>query len=120
LMSGVGYDIVPSDCLIRYVADQVEAPQSLEVVIVGPGGGDGELGVSAGTLKTNLEMIAEGFVVRRNGALVPVDVGTGMKSFRFPDGQHTGVMIPWGDVVTAYRPAGIPNVTAYLTFPSNQ
>ena len=119
LISGVGFDIVPSDCLIRYVADQVEAPQSVEVVIVGPGTG-GELGVSAGTLKTNLEMIADGFVMRRNGALVPVNVGAGAKSFRFADGQHMGLIIPWGDVVTAYRPAGIPNVTAYLTFPTNQ
>ena len=120
LISGVGYDIVPSDCLIRYVADKVEAPESLEVVIVGPGGAGGDLGVSAGTLKTNLEMIADGFVMRRNGALVPVDVGSGVKSFRFPDGEHTGLIIPWGDVVTAYRPAGIPNITAYLTFPTNQ
>ncbi|MEP7293940.1 MAG: hypothetical protein ABI835_19290, partial [Chloroflexota bacterium] len=73
-----------------------------------------------GTLKTNLEMIAEGFVVRRNGALVPVDVGSGMKTFRFQEGQRTALSVPWGDVTTAYRPAGIPNVTAYMTFATDQ
>jgi short subunit dehydrogenase-like uncharacterized protein len=120
LISGVGFDIVPSNCLIQYVADQVEAPQSAEVVIGGPGLSNGEIGASAGTLKTNLEMIAEGFVVRRNDTLVPVDVGSGMKSFRFQDGERTALVVPWGDVLTAYRPAGIPNITAYMTFPTDQ
>ncbi len=116
LISGVGFDIVPSDCLIRYVAEQVEEPHRAEIVISGLGVSDGELGASAGTLKTNLEMIAAGFVVRRNDHLVPVDVGAGMRTFRFPDGDHTALIVPWGDVVTA----GIPNVTAYMTFPPEQ
>lgn len=120
LISGVGFDIVPSDCLIRYVADQVAAPQCLEIVIGGPGLANGEIGASGGTLKTNLEMIAQGFAVRRDDALVPVEVGAGLKSVRLLDGQHTALIVPWGDVVTAYRPAGIPNITAYMTFPLGQ
>ncbi|MBI1255868.1 MAG: saccharopine dehydrogenase [Chloroflexi bacterium] len=120
LISGVGFDIVPSNCLIQYVADKVEAPHSLEIVVGGPGLASGEIGASAGTLKTNLEMIAAGFVVRRSNALVPVDVGAGLKTFRFADGPRTALIIPWGEVVTAYRPAGIANVTAYMTFAPEQ
>ncbi len=120
LMSGVGFDIVPSDCLIKYVADQVAEPQRLYVVIGGPGLSNGEIGASGGTLKTNLEMIAQGFVVRRDDALVPVEVGAGLRLVRLLDGMHPALIIPWGDVVTAYRPAGIPNVTAYMTFPPGQ
>ncbi len=120
LISGVGFDIVPSDCLIKYVAEKVEDPQRVEVVISGPGASNGEIGASAGTLKTNVEMIANGFVVRRNGRLMPVEIGSGIKSVRLLDGEHTALVVPWGDVVTAYHSTAIPNITAYMTFPSQQ
>ena len=120
LMSGAGFDIVPSDCLIKYVAEQVDDPQSVELVIGGPTLSKGAIGASAGTLKTNLEMMAIGFVVRRNGRLVPVHVGAGLKQVRLLDGEHTALIVPWGDVVTAYHSTGIPNITAYMTFPPEQ
>ena len=117
LISGVGFDIVPSSCLIQYVVDQVDQPTSLEVVV---GVSNDELGASAGTLKTDLEMIADGFVVRRDGRLVPVNLGAGAKSVRLLDGQHTALIVPWGDVIAAYHSTGIPNIAAYLTFPAGQ
>jgi short subunit dehydrogenase-like uncharacterized protein len=117
LISGVGFDLVPSSCLIQYVIDQVNQPASVEVVV---SVSNGELDASAGTLKTDLEMIAEGIVVRRNGRLVPVKLGTGVKSVRLLDGQHTALIVPWGDVIAAYYSTGIPNITAYLTFPAGQ
>ena len=120
LMSGVGFDIVPSDCLIKYVADQVDHPEHVELVVGGPSISNGEIGASPGTLKTQLEMITDGFVVRRNGKLVPVAIGSGMKSVRLLDGEHTALVVPWGDVVTAYYSYSIPNITAYMTFPSGQ
>jgi short subunit dehydrogenase-like uncharacterized protein len=117
LISGVGFDIVPSSCLIQYVVDQVDQPTSVEVVV---GVSTGELDASAGTLKTNLEMVADGFVVRRCGRLMPVNLGAGVKSVRLLDGQHTALIVPWGDVIAAYHATGIPNITAYLTFPAGQ
>ena len=52
LMSGVGFDIVPSDCLIKYVADQVDNPERVELVVASPSVSNGEIGASPGTLKT--------------------------------------------------------------------
>lgn len=112
LISGVGFDIVPSDCLLAYVGAQVDAPQSATLVISGLGMTGGGLDASGGTLKTNLEMIAAGFVVRRDNALVPVDVGAGLRQFRFAEGMRSALIVPWGDVVTT----AIPNLTAYMTF----
>jgi short subunit dehydrogenase-like uncharacterized protein len=119
-MSGVGFDIVPSDCLSRYVADRHPGATRLEVAIHMSGGANASgSGISAGTAKSGLEMLAQGLVVRRGGELVRYDLGRGSKPFRFPnrsgDGirTYTGVVIPWGDVSTAYRTTGIPNITCY-------
>ena len=64
--------------------------------------------------------MADGFVVRRNGKLMPVAVGSGMKSVHLLDGEHMALIVTWGDVVTAYYSYGIPNITAYMTLPPGQ
>ena len=117
LISGVGFDIVPSDCLVKFVADQVEQPDWVEVAVEALGGSGGSVGASAGTLKTNLEVIPDGMAVRRNGELLPVDLGAWIKRFQFPHGERTGIPVSWGDVYTAYYSTGAPNVTAYLAMP---
>ncbi|MFW5772242.1 MAG: saccharopine dehydrogenase family protein [Phototrophicaceae bacterium] len=119
LMSGVGFDIVPSDCLSLYLADQVEEPFALELGISGLGGADSKkgAGVSAGTLRSVLEMTALGGQVRRGSRLQPIDLGMMVKSFSFPFGQREAMAISWGDVSTAWHTTGVPNVTTYMTFP---
>jgi short subunit dehydrogenase-like uncharacterized protein len=121
LISGVGFDIVPSDCLIQYVAEKVERPHHLEVVIDALGvSQDKGVGASAGTLKTSLEMVAQGMVVRRNGTLVLIRLGAWTKRFRLPHGERVGIPIPWGDLSATYHSTHLPNITAYLTVPAGQ
>ncbi len=111
LIPGVGFDVVPTDCMALYVAQQVLNATTLDTVIDAIGGG----GVSAGTSKSLLEILAAvGNVARRNGELVPIDLGGGARPFRSQGGTHTAVPIPWGDVETAYRTTGIPNITSYM------
>ncbi len=117
IMSGVGFDIVPSDCLARFVADRLPGAAHLEIVIAMIGETRNEIPASAGTLKSMLEIIPTGGRVRRNGVLLPYDLGSDIRAFRFPSGEHLAAAIPWGDVATAYYSTGIPNITAYMTFP---
>ncbi len=118
LMSGVGFDVVPSDCLARYVAEKLPDAVTLEVVVDVLGVGGLESGASAGTLKSMVEMAPQGGRVRRNGVLVPYDFGADARTFRFNDGRDALTMaIPWGDIVTAYHSTGIPNITSYMTLP---
>jgi short subunit dehydrogenase-like uncharacterized protein len=113
LLSGVGFDVVPTDCLAVYVAKQVPGAVSLELAIASMGG------VSAGTAKTTLEMIPRGGFVRRDGRYVPFDFGRGARRVRFSDGSSRMAMpIPWGDLATAFRSTGIPNITTYLSYPA--
>lgn len=126
ILPGVGFDVIPSDCLIRYVADQLPPADDkrgwwLEVVVDAFSGtqSDGSnIGVSAGTTNSMLAMMPTvGNVVRRAGELVPVDFGSGARAFRMPTGNCLAMPAPWGDVEMAYHTTGIPNITANLVLP---
>lgn len=120
LISGVGFDIIPSDCLNLYVAQKFEhqygkRANDLIVALDALSGDTGELGASAGTTKSGLEILAHtGSVVRRDGKLVRVKLGEDARWFTFPHGMRYAMAFPWGDVETAYHTTGIPNTTVYL------
>lgn len=114
LISGVGFDVIPSDCLCRHVAEQVPDADDLVVVIKAIGS------PSVGTVKSALGMIQKGGVVRRDGVMVPFPLGTGLRHFRFPQREYAALPVPWGDLVTAFHTTGIRNITTYMTFPPRQ
>lgn len=105
LMPGVGFDVVPTDCLARYVAERVPGATDLELAFAGLGG------VSTGTARSMLESAGEGGFVRRGGALQKWPIGRGAHQVRFSDRARWVVPIPWGDLETAYRTTRIPNIT---------
>ncbi|MFQ5989812.1 MAG: saccharopine dehydrogenase family protein [Candidatus Methylomirabilales bacterium] len=111
LMSGVGFDVIPTDCMAKYVADRVVDPILLELAIASTGS------PSAGTIKTMLEHIPNGTLVRRDGHLVGIPSGTGGRRIRFVDRERTVLPATWGDLATAYRTTGIPNITTFMAFP---
>lgn len=107
LLPGVGFDVVPTDCLARYVAERVPGATDLELAFAGLGG------VSTGTAKSMLASAGEGGFVRRDGALQKVPFGRGAKRVRFSDRERWVLPIPWGDLETGYRTTRIPNITTY-------
>lgn len=116
LMSGVGFDIVPTDCLARYVADQLPDATHLEIAF------DmqvfqGEFGFTAGTIKSIGGMLSQGARVTRNGVLLPYDLGKDARVMAFPDGARHVIPLPWGDAYTGYHATGIPNITTYIALP---
>lgn len=112
LISGAGFDVVPTDCLGAYVAAQVRAPIELEVAISSFGG------VSAGTAKSALDMISQGIPVRRDGHMQHVGIASIKRKIPFPGGETPAMAVPLGDVVTGYHTTGIQNITGYMTLPS--
>ncbi|MDQ3263080.1 MAG: saccharopine dehydrogenase NADP-binding domain-containing protein [Myxococcota bacterium] len=108
LISGVGFDVVPTDCLARFVAEQTPGATSLEVAIMGLGE------TSAGTRKSAIGIIAQGGLVRRGGQLRQVPFGRGAKQLRFPPRQRWAVPGPLADLETAWHTTGIPEITTYL------
>ena len=108
LMPGTGFDVVPSDCLALHLKQQLPAATHLMLGIRGTGA------LSHGTATTMVEHRARGGVIRRNGRLVKVPTPWRARAIDFGDGkQRTAITIPWGDIATAYRTTGIPNIEVY-------
>lgn len=108
LLPGVGFDVVPSDCLAKLVAEQLPSAKTLELAFLPSGG------VSRGTAKTMLRHINEGNLVRRKGRLTASPLGTPDREIPFLEGKRQAYSIPWGDVSTAFYSTGVPDITVYL------
>ena len=107
IISGVGFDVVPTDCLSKYVSDKIPNPTSLEIGI------NSVSNLSPGTIKTMLEYNTKGQLVRRNGNLAPLDKEN-VREIQFKDKTLSVRPVTWGDLSTAYRTTGIPNITVYF------
>ncbi len=111
LVPGVGFDVVPTDCLAALL--QRELPDATELVLAF----DAEGGPSRGTALTSVEGIASGGRVRRDGVLTRVPLGWKQREFPFPHGKRQAITIPWGDVYTAFVSTSIPNIEVYMGMP---
>ena len=103
LLPGVGFDVVPSDCLAAHLKRRWPDADDLKLYL--------SLGanMSRGTAKTMIEAIAAGTRLRRNGRIVSRDQAeTG--SCDFGEGEKPTIQVSWGDVATAYHSTGIPNI----------
>lgn len=111
LVPGVGFDVVPTDCLAALLKQ--ELPDASELVLAF----DAEGGPSRGTALTSVEGLGKGGRVRRDGAMVRVPLGYKQREFAFPRGNRQAVTIPWGDVYTSFVSTGIPNIEVYMAMP---
>ncbi len=112
LLPGIGFDVVPSDCLARFVSTKAASPTTLEIALYSEGT------VSRGTLKTLIEQMGRGGLVRREGTLREVPPGWTSRTVDFGDRRRRVISIPEGSVVTSGVSTDVPNVTAYLALPS--
>ena len=107
-MAGVGFDVVPSDCLSALLHQKMPDATHLELAISGLGSG-----LSRGTAKTMIENLGSGGAVRRGGEIEKVPAAYLTRKVRFGDKWRDVVSIPWGDISTAYTSTGIGNIVVY-------
>jgi short subunit dehydrogenase-like uncharacterized protein len=67
-------------------------------------------------MKSALEILSRGGLLRRAGKLVNFNIGQGERVIRFPHAERSAIPFPWGDLATAYRTTGIRDITTYMTF----
>lgn len=108
LLPGAGFDVVPSDCLASHLAEKLPGATALELAFAS-GGAPGP-----GTLKTMIEGLAQGGRVRRGGRLIAVPPASEVREIDFGDRRRTAMSIPWGDLSTAWRSTGIPDITVFI------
>jgi short subunit dehydrogenase-like uncharacterized protein len=105
---GTGFDVVPTDCLAAMLAAAL--PDATRLAL----GFDSRGGLSRGTAATSVEGLGNGSCVREGGELRRIPLGSRNRRIDFGAGEKLATAIPWGDVSTAFRTTGIPNVEVYV------
>jgi short subunit dehydrogenase-like uncharacterized protein len=109
MLPGAGFDVVPTDCMAAHLKEKLPTATHLQLAFASLGGGP-----SRGTAKTSAEGLGYGSLVRKDGQLVGEPLGKTLHiDFGFKKLSAMG--IPWGDVSTAFRSTGIPNIEVFMS-----
>ncbi len=101
--AGVGFDVVPTDCLAKALSEKM--PDATELHL----GFAGSMSLSPGTAKTMVEGLAKGTFARRNGKLINIPLT--VRDIDYGSGPLQSMAVSWGDISTAFYSTGIPNIT---------
>jgi len=111
LLPGVGFDVVPSDCLAVHLKRRLPTATRLTLAF------KALTRMSRGTSRTMVEALANGGLVRERGALRTVPAAWKTRPIDFGAGSEMTMTIPWGDIVTAYHSTGVPNIEVFMASP---
>ncbi|MBB4686330.1 saccharopine dehydrogenase family protein [Amycolatopsis jiangsuensis] len=107
LMSGTGWDVVPSDCLALHTTRRVAEPHKLTIALRVTGG------FSRGSLASAAGIEDLGTLVRRDGELTRLEAAV-PRTFDFGNGPEECLPAPMGDLITAPKSTGLGDVEVYL------
>ena len=107
LLPGCGFDVVPSDCLAAHLVARLPGAVKLRLSI------GGLTRFSQGTAKTMVEGVARGAAVRVDGRIVERPRPP-RSSADFGHGPKPTIGVSWGDVSTAWRSTGIPDIGVFF------
>lgn len=107
LLPGVGWDVVPTDCLAMHVARRVPQPQSLKIALQVPGA------MSRGSALSVGEIIGAGVMARIDGELLATPDAQ-PQQLDFGDGPALCAPLSFGDLVTAWHSSAIPNIAMFV------
>ena len=114
LLPGIGFDVVPTDCLAARLKRRMPSAGHLALAI----GSVGAARVSRGTTKTFIEGLGRHGAVRENGVLTAVPHLSKSRVITFGEGPVEVSLVTVADVFSAYHSTGIPNIETYVAFPS--
>lgn len=110
LMSGTGFDVVPTDCVALKLKNKMPDATHLKIAFANIDGG-----VSHGTATTVASRLGEKAVRRVDGKLTPIDLGKNGMWVDFGEQKLFTMSIPWGDISTAFVSTGIPNIESFMS-----
>ncbi|MDZ4716492.1 MAG: saccharopine dehydrogenase NADP-binding domain-containing protein [Cytophagales bacterium] len=109
IMPGTGFDVVPSDCLAAHLKKRLPSATHLQLGFTMSEGGS-----SRGTKKSVTEGLGHPGQIRTDGKLTPISLGEKVLEIDFGTFKTNTLNIPWGDISTAWRSTGIPNIEVYM------
>lgn len=108
LLPAVGFDVVPSDCLALHLSQCLPEADSLRLSI-----SPSNL-LSRGSAATLAHQAGSSVRVRSAGTLEETRFTTLTSQEDFGEGPRMTIAASWGDLVTAYRSTGIPDIQIYF------
>jgi len=108
LMPGVGFDVVPTDCIAQLLHENLTDAVDLKIAFATVGST-----ISHGTANTMTEKMGEGGARRVNGVIVSANLGEHGMMVDFGEKNLFCMSIPWGDISTAFQTTGIPNIETF-------
>jgi short subunit dehydrogenase-like uncharacterized protein len=113
LLPGIGFDVMPTDCLALHLKQRLPSASYLTLAFHI----DGPAPMPPGTVKTVLELVPMGTNLRKDGKIQPASSLHAQQQINFGQGLMNSRRLTWGDVFTAYHTTGIPNIQNYAAFP---
>ena len=110
LLPGIGFDVVPTDCLAMHLKQRLPSATRLTLAFQS----SGPAGLPPGTQRTAIELIPFGNRVRQNGRMVVPGQEVVTRMIDFGGGPLQAIRFTWGDVFTAFYSTGIPNIEDYI------
>lgn len=107
---GVGFDVVPTDCLAALLKRELPDATRLRLGFASTKGL-----ISRGTMLTLIEGAGEPVKMRKDGQIA--DAISRTVSLPFDDRPAQALPITWGDISTAYYSTGIPTIETYIGTP---
>jgi short subunit dehydrogenase-like uncharacterized protein len=111
LCPGSGFATTPTDCLAAQLKERLPDCRRIDLAF--------SFGTrpSIGTIKTTVEGIRVGGLVRCDHQLRPVPTGYRIRRIAFQDRPRWCVTIPWVDVYTSGISTGVPDGMVYTALP---
>lgn len=107
MIPGTGFDVVPTDCLAKFLSEQLPSATHLELAF------QSSSGLSRGTALSVLNRFHKGSAIRKNGIIEEQPAVSVSKIIHHNGKDWLSVGIAWGDVFTAYHSTGIPNIQVF-------
>ena len=108
IMPGVGFDVVPTDCIAVLLKKLLPDATKLQLAFAMTGSG-----LSHGTATTMTNNLGKGGAIRKNGKIVRLPLGKKGIWVDFGVKKLFVMSIPWGDISTAYFTTGIPDIETF-------
>jgi short subunit dehydrogenase-like uncharacterized protein len=114
LCSGVGFDVVPTDCVALKLKELLPDATHLSL------GFDTDSAASPGTLKTAIESLRKGILCTRDCNIVKMPAAETQREIDFGRGVVPAMAISWGDVASAFHTTRIPNIDTWIPVPGKR
>jgi short subunit dehydrogenase-like uncharacterized protein len=110
LVSGIGFGVIASNCLLKLVHEKLPRATKAEV-----GLHIESAHTSLAAKETGLTFIRFGGRIRKNGKLIKYRLGSGRRVIEFAGIKRMASPLPLGDLEAAWMATGIKDIRAYST-----